>query len=98
MRTLFAYMPLLLCPAIAVVCLAGPRLWKRKSTDQTALPRSGDAASPDLVTGGADPALAELGELRAEVARLRSMVTPTQGASGGAPAGPSGARGRTDRG
>lgn len=72
MRTLTNYIPLLLCPAMMVACIAGPRLFGRKSC----APAAATAATPTS-NPGSDPALSELAELRAEVARLRTMVTPT---------------------
>lgn len=72
MRTLTNYIPLLLCPAMMVACIAGPRLFGRKSCAPAAAPAATPTSNP-----GSDPALSELAELRAEVARLRTMVTPT---------------------
>ena len=76
MRTLTNYIPLLLCPAMMVACIAGPRLFGRKSCAPAAAPAAPETATPTSKPGS-DPALSELAELRAEVARLRTMVTPT---------------------
>jgi hypothetical protein len=96
MRTLLTYTPLLLCPALMVVCLAGSRLWGHRPPDHAGVSGKG-GVTPRPKQTGVGPGYDEVVALRSEVARLRSMPTPRAGTSSGGAAGSAEADGGVER-